>query len=195
MQHVNLKLFAGPASSISLHDAIPVFHRWIQEHWLPELLIDVTDYKHVPSGPGVLLIAHEANYSLDMGGNRLGLLYARKAVLPGSPEENLRQAYASARKAAERLQEEPEFKGKLWFSDHELEVTLNDRLLFPNGDDTWNRTRSDLTAFFDGVLGAGQYSLERASDLRERFRVHAARAVVAPSGVLGQNVNPTSTST
>ena len=62
---------------------IPVFHRWIREQAMPELLIDVADYSHVPAGPGVMVIGHEANYSVDNRENRLGLLYNRRAALEG----------------------------------------------------------------------------------------------------------------
>ena len=49
LQHVNVKF--PSAGSIDLTQAIPVFHRWIQEQALPGLLIDVADYRHVPEGP------------------------------------------------------------------------------------------------------------------------------------------------
>ena len=96
MQHVNIKIFAQADKSFNVTDAIPVFHRWIQKRNLPEMLIDVADYSHVPEGPGVLLIAHEANYSLDCARNQLGLLYNRKATGTGDAQEQLRQAYHAA---------------------------------------------------------------------------------------------------
>ena len=61
LQHLNVKIFAQEPASIDLAGAIPVFHRWIQENVCEELLIDVADYRHVPAGPGVLLVGHEAN--------------------------------------------------------------------------------------------------------------------------------------
>lgn len=168
MQHVNIKVFAESAADIRLADAIPVFHRWIQSGDLPELLIDVADYSHVPAGPGVVLIAHEANYSLDSSRNRLGLLYNRKAAANG---EGLQQAYDAAVSACRRLEQEPEFQGKLKFDPRKLEITWNDRLLHPNTDSGWEAVRHELTGFLDGVLGAGTYRLARASDPRERLRV------------------------
>ena len=41
-----------------LADAVAVFHQWIRDGVCPEMLIDVADYRHVPAGPGVLLIGH-----------------------------------------------------------------------------------------------------------------------------------------
>src|ERR1700726_1324446 len=119
MQHVNIKIFAKTDAGLKVADAIPVFHRWIQKRDLPEMLIDVADYSHVPEGPGVLLIAHEANYSLDYARDRLGLLYNRKAKEAGDAQAQLRQAYDAALNACQRLEKEPEFKGKLHFdTDH-----------------------------------------------------------------------------
>ena len=96
IQHIRVKIFAREPVSVDLGDAIPVFHRWIQDRVCPEMLIDVADYRHVPAGPGVLLIGHEANYSLDLAKNRLGLLYSRKQA-GGDAQENLRQAFDAAR--------------------------------------------------------------------------------------------------
>ena len=58
VQHVNVKIFAEDPA-IELDGAIPVFHRWIQRNVCEELLIDVADYRHVPAGPGVLLVGHD----------------------------------------------------------------------------------------------------------------------------------------
>ncbi|MCG8364404.1 MAG: hypothetical protein MJA27_13865, partial [Pseudanabaenales cyanobacterium] len=64
VQHVNVKIFLkGP--EVSKEDAINVFHSWIQDQKLDDQLIDVADYSHVPEGPGVMLIGHNAFYSFD----------------------------------------------------------------------------------------------------------------------------------
>lgn len=169
MQHIHIKLFAEDAAGVAITDAIAVFHRWIQTGAVPGLLIDVADYAHVVNGPGVVLIGHEAYYSLDCGKGRLGLLYQRKAALEGSDTENLRAAWAAAKAAAARLAQEPEFAGRLGFKD-EVAITLNDRLLYPNTDETWAALEPALRTVFDG------YRLVRNTDPRERFEVLAARA-------------------
>jgi hypothetical protein len=170
MQHVNIKIFAQADKSFNVTDAIPVFHRWIQKRNLPEMLIDVADYSHVPEGPGVLLIAHEANYSLDYARDQLGLLYNRKAKEAGDAQIQLQQAYDSALKACQLLESEPEFKGKLAFDSDHLEIVFNDRLVHPNTDESWNAIKPEATKFFDGIFGAGKYVLERAGQPRERLR-------------------------
>jgi hypothetical protein len=92
MQHFRVKLFAREGSEPDLSAAIPIFHRWIQSGVLGEMLIDVADYRHVPKGPGVVLVGHDAFYSLDSAGGRLGLQYTRRTAMEGSTEEKIRSA-------------------------------------------------------------------------------------------------------
>lgn len=45
--------------------AIEVFHRCLQRGWLEGALLDVADYRHVPAGPGVLLVGHDVDLGLE----------------------------------------------------------------------------------------------------------------------------------
>jgi len=171
VQHLNVKIFAQDPAAVDLGAAIPVFHRWIQDGVCEELLIDVADYRHVPAGPGVLLVGHEANYSLDQSFRKLGLLYNRKAPRDGSTQDKLLDAFYSALEACRRLEQEPEFRGKLVFDAGDCEVMVNDRLLAPNTDSTWQTLQPELARFCDGLYGRGGYTLGRLGEPRERFRV------------------------
>src|ERR1700682_6208589 len=176
IQHFRVKLFATPTSHPRLGDAIAVFHRWIQEKRLPETMIDVSDYEHVPSGPGIILVCHEAIYGLDQEKGKLGLLYNRRTALDGPVEDRLRQAVRAAESAAALLEEEPEFAGKLEFDRGAWEVSVNDRALAPNTDATWNTLSPVIEKVFDSVMGAGKYRLKRSSDPRELFGVTVVAA-------------------
>jgi hypothetical protein len=165
IQHINLKIFVQDARAIDLADAVGVFHQWIRDSVCPEMLIDVADYRHVSAGPGVLLIGHEANYSLDNRENKLGLLYNRKAVLDGSFQSRLAQAHRAALEACDRLEQENPFQGKLKFDRNALEVFINDRLLAPNNEETWRVLRPELERFFSG------FEIERSGEPRDLFRV------------------------
>ncbi len=165
VQHINLKIFIEDPKSIDLAEAIPVFHRWIRDGLCPEMLIDVADYRHVPAGPGVMLIGHEANYSLDDRENRLGLLYNRKASLDGTFQDRLEQAHRAAEMACNRLEEEPPFHGKLKFDRNALEFFVNERLVAPNTIDTWQALEPEIAKFFPGG------SIARVGEPRDLFRV------------------------
>ncbi len=89
LQHVNVKLLVQNPEEANLEPLIPVFHSWIENQNGDELLIDVADYTHVPAGPGIVLIGHEGNYSVDNTGNRLGVRYNRKAAFDGGNQDCL----------------------------------------------------------------------------------------------------------
>jgi len=171
IQHFRVKLFATPESHPHLGSAIPVFHRWIQEKRVPETMIDVSDYEHVPEGPGVILVCHEAIYGLDQERGQLGLLYNRRTALNGSAEDRLRQAVNAVESAAAQLESEPEFSGSLHFDRRQWEVAVNDRALAPNTEATWQSLSPVIQSVFDSILGAGRYQLHHHPDPRELFRV------------------------
>ena len=149
MQHFKVKLFATAATQgAQVHDAIAVFHRWIQESALPETLIDVCDYLHVPQGPGIILVAHEGIYSLDTENGRLGLTYTRRTALEGTTEDRLRQAVEAVQRAASLIEASPEFSGKLAFDQTQYEVSVNDRLLAPNKPETFQALKPALESVF-----------------------------------------------
>src|ERR1700759_65999 len=114
---LQLKIYAKPAAAeaVTPEDLIPVFHRCIKDRALPERTIDVANYSHVPEGPGVVLIGHGADYFMDEGEARLGLLHNRKraGVADG---ERLSDAARRTLHAAALLEKEPALAGKLTFA-------------------------------------------------------------------------------
>ena len=60
-----------------LEPAIAVFHRFIQRGLVEGLVLDVADYRHVPAGPGVMLIGHDVDYRL--AGDALTVVRKRSA--------------------------------------------------------------------------------------------------------------------
>lgn len=157
---------------VDLEPVIPVFHRWIQERACEELLLDVADYRHVPAGPGVVLIGHEANYSVDNTGNRLGVRYNRKAVLDGSSQDRLEQAVRAAIGACQRLENDFQLHGSIRFNGREMEMFINDRLLGPNSDDTREAVEPEIRALCQRLFKGEEYSLRHEqSDPRKLFSV------------------------
>jgi len=164
VQHINVKVFAKDSGAASLNDAVKVFHRWIKDSVCPEMLIDVAEYRHVPAGPGVLLIGLEANYSFDERENRLGLLYNRKAAIDGTFQSRLAQAHQAALAACDRLETEMPVK----FDRQSLEVFVNDRLLAPNTEATWKSLKPELEKYFAGA------KIEHVGEPRDLFRISVA---------------------
>ena len=166
LQHVNVKIFVDGDLSVELDRFIEVFHRWVAEQSMDEMMIDVADYGHVPAGPGIVMVGLEADYSIDNRGNRFGLLYNRKGALEGSNEDRIRHSLRSAAKTCLLL--ELEFDG-LRFSRQQFELFVNDRALAPNEDATRAACEPILTACFRELFGDNDFILEFSSDPRSRF--------------------------
>ena len=168
VQHLNVKFFLENPEAVDLTEYGAVFNSWIQAQRLDELLIDVADYLHVHHGPGIMLIGHEADYSLDNRAGRLGLLYNRKAQLEGTTQEKLAQAARAALTAAQILEKEH----GLTFNGSEVQVIINDRLLAPNTTETFESLRPEFEPFFNRLYDGAAYTLGHLYDPRERFTVN-----------------------
>jgi hypothetical protein len=175
IQRLGIKIFAAESASVELADFIPVFHTWIQKRIIENhLLVDIHDYSHINRGPGILLVAHEGNFSIDMADDRLGLLYYRKQPLDGSPEERFATIVKTALRACRLLEEDPALAGRLRFQNDEMMVVANDRLHAPNDSKTFAELEPILSAGFKKALNGGEVKLESASgDPRERLTVRA----------------------
>jgi hypothetical protein len=188
LQHVNVKLLAKDADKLDLEPLIPVYHSWIEGKVFEELLLDVADYRHVPAGPGIVLIGLQADYSVDNTGDRLGVRYNRKAALDGDNQECLRQATRSALNAFQRLEAEPRLEGKLRFGGQEIDIFVNDRLVAPNREATREAFRADFQKFFETLFRGGDFSFVYDTDPRRLFGLTVKAARPATVAQLLQNV-------
>jgi hypothetical protein len=168
LQKIGVKFFVEKDGDVPLQELIPVFHRWIQDDKLEGLLVDVTEYTHVFQGPGVLLIAHEANYSVDEADGKRGFLYLQKRAPDKSPEGHLRTAFQRVLKAMALLEIEPETRGRIKFAANHLQVFVNDRLQAPHNAQTHEELEKLLKPFLDSLYGGAKYLLIPEKDPRKR---------------------------
>jgi hypothetical protein len=166
VEKIQIKLFAT-GHSAPLEAFVPVFHEWIRTKKLPELMIDVAPYDHVPSGPGILFVGHGSDYYIDEGKGRVGLLYSRKREAPAAPER-LRDSLRRAVNVAAALQAEASLAVK--FATDEILFRVNDRLGAPSTQATLDAMKGELTSCFTEALG-GPVDLKLASQPRELFAV------------------------
>ena len=192
LQHINVRLLLKDSETLDhgrdLDPVIPVFHSWIQQQSFDELLLDVADYRHVQAGPGVLLIGHEADYSLDNTDRRLGVRYNRKAVLPGTNQERLLQAALAALTATAKIQEDVRLNGKLYFNGHDIEIFVNDRALAPNTPATRQELQSEFGAFSERLFGGSEFSLVFGGDPRRLLAVSLRASRAFPVDELIENL-------
>jgi hypothetical protein len=171
LQHLNVKLVVKEPEEGALEALIPLFHNWIEKQELQELLLDVADYRHVHAGPGVVLVGHQANYSVDHTDERWGVRYNRKVVVNGGNQDRLQQAMRAAATVCQRLEAEPRLKGKIRFDGQQMELFVNDRLLAPHSDSTGEALRPEFDAFFEKLFRGSEYLLISTGDPRKPFGV------------------------
>ena len=161
---LQVKYFIENTDAFELSPFIGIFQRWIQQASVPGMLLDVADYGHVFQGPGVVLIGHEGDYSLDMGNGRPGLLYTRKRQVDSDLPQQIRATFAAALAACNLIENEPLFKVKLKFRTDDAEIRLLDRLRYPNRPETFDLVRDDLKAVIGEVYGDTQINLVPVND-------------------------------
>jgi hypothetical protein len=169
LHRLGIKFFAADPPSIHLEDFIPVFHGWIQRQALEgHLMIDVHDYSHMQNGPGILLVAHEGNLSIDMSDGRPGLYYYRKTPTALSAVSHIATVFKTGLDACRLLEKD----AKLQFKMDELLVIANDRLEAPNTEEAFAELQPVLQGALREVFGALLFKLTRASaDSKDRLSV------------------------
>ncbi|HVS66368.1 MAG TPA: hypothetical protein VMT85_23015 [Thermoanaerobaculia bacterium] len=157
-------------------ELIPLFHELIREQALDDLLIDVADYSHVPEGPGLVLIGHDAviSYRDRLGGpaGQRSHLYSRRResrrpLEPATPAARLRSALRNTLAAARVL--EQRLGERMRWDTRSFEVTLNDRLHAPHADATRLAWRPEVEALAARICADARFRVtDRGGDPRER---------------------------
>lgn len=174
-QRLALKLFAAAPCEATSKEYILFFHRTIQEGGLPETFIDVTDYSHVPNGPGVMLICHEAHYSMDHAAGRLGLKCATKRGAAGDSAARVRRVLQKTLSAAAAMESHEALSGKIRFSTDTLLFSIEDRLVAPSTAETFQVVAPVLAEVIGSVWGVPPV-LARVGSPKECFQVEATMA-------------------
>jgi hypothetical protein len=176
LQHVNVKLYLRDPRAVKLEVLVPIFHSWIQDKVCEELLIDVADYRHVHAGPGVVLVGHQADYSVDNTDNRLGIRYNRKATLEGSNRDRFSQALRAALQACQRLEADTKLGGSLRFNRQDMKLFVNDRMLAPSTRRLTDSVQAELRDFLASVFGDDEFEMAFDNNPRTLFGVEVKAA-------------------
>jgi hypothetical protein len=173
----DLKVFLEYPAEVPLEAFIPLFHGWIQEQRLAELLIDVADYRHVPQGPGVVLVAHDAHYALDQTDGRAGLLYSRRRETHASRQgihslaERLASIWQCALTACHHIETDPTLPGLWRFRGNEMLLRVNDRLLAPPPPESYNTLCRSLEPLLATLYPDSQATIEPIPEDTSRLTV------------------------
>ncbi len=169
LQKLSVKFFIEQPDDVPLTKFIDVFHSWIQA--TDGVYHDVADYSHMQAGPGIVLVADNANVSIDEAENRRGLLFSQKRRLSGSNPEKLRSVVAAALEICRKLEAEPALRGKLRFSANEAVIWVNDRLAGANTEVSFQELKSEVDPFAKQLYGNAEISFDRDRDPRKRLHV------------------------
>jgi hypothetical protein len=177
LQKISVKVFAAEPDNIPLTDFIEIFHGWIQA--TDGVYHDVADYSHMQAGPGIVLVAEDANLSIDETENRRGFLFSQKSPLVGSNQQKLRAVLRSALENCRRLEQEPALGGKLKFLPNEILMLINDRLIAMNTEECFQKIKSEIESMGRLLFGETGFILERDRDPRKRLnvRINSSRPV------------------
>ena len=176
-KRLGVKFSLKQEPSLGPEDILPIFQRWIQERRLDGMLIDVIDYKHVPEGPGVVLIADEADFAYDLMDGQTGLHCIRKRGLPDDLAGALRLVFGSALEAAKALEEEA--PGDIVFDFTRAKVSFLDRMHYRNTPAVFAETKATVTALLSDAFGAPVDVSRFYDDSRSTF---ALRCVIDGGG-------------
>jgi hypothetical protein len=171
LQRVSVSVPLADAD-LDVTTVIPMFHDWIRRNAVEGLLIDVARYGHVHQGPGIMLVGHEGDYSVDLAGGTPALRYTLKRSDAESPQA----AVALAWKRLIGAVAEAAKVGVATVSG-DITVRVFDRLRAPNTDETAEAMTRGIEAVIGGETGLSGIRAERLSiDPREPFAVRLTAA-------------------
>jgi hypothetical protein len=176
LQHLIAKIPVAGALGIDPAKVVDVMHTWVAGQTMPGvILVDVAELLHVPKGPGVIAVGHEADYAIDHTGGIWGVLYRQKVQRDGTNAERIAHVLREAAHAGALL--EAAFPGALKFSRTSFELIVNDRGIAPNTAATYAAAEPEITAALKGLLGHGDFKLARHDqEPRQRFGVTVTSA-------------------
>jgi len=173
LQRIGIKFFAESSAPVPVREFIPIFHTWIQKQAIENhLLIDIHNYSHIHDGPGILLVAQEGNFSIDMAEGRMGLLYYRK-----KSGDDFGAVLKTALEGCRLLESDPALAGRLRFRTDEMLIVTNDRLLAPNNDQSFEELKPSVTSALKLLLPESKFTLARSSvNPKERLAIRVTGA-------------------
>lgn len=140
---------------------IGTFQGWIRDEKIAGTLIDVIDYRHVPDGPGIMLVTYEITYMLEHQGG-YGLYVQRKwGEVADQPHV---EAIADLVKSAATFGSLLEQETGITLKGNEFLYISNDRLNAPNTDAGFAEAKADLEVALKTIYGGKSFSVERVQN-------------------------------
>ncbi|MEM8603174.1 MAG: hypothetical protein AAGF24_05010 [Cyanobacteria bacterium P01_H01_bin.121] len=176
-----VKFLVRPGSEVDEANLIPIFQDWIRLRRLNGTLLDVADYRHVPDGPGVMLVTHEINYAMEHVDGQFGLSAQRKLGEGTTHRDRIVDLVQAAAAFGSLLEADGRLNGQLTFDGSEFLYIANDRLNAPNTTAAFEALQPDLAAAAALLYGEDQAKVTQVeTDPRDRLTVAVKVAEPTP---------------
>ena len=173
VERIDLKVFVDAPAGANLDPIMTVFDRWRQEDGTASDWIDLADYAHMARGPAVMMAGKREHFAIDTNEPGMGILCSVRAGLSGTNEERFAEAFQRHLVLATRLGGEPEWPADFSVRSGEWEISINDRLNFPNSDEKEEAVRPAAEAAAKAVLGDVQVAHDSDPQRRLGWSVKA----------------------
>ena len=134
------------------------------------MLIDVVDYSHISDGPGIMLIAHEGQFSFDLENNQPGVFYLRKTNLNGDFDEKINYVINTVVLSARLIQKNAIGK-EVQFLNNSFRFISNDRRLAENSKANQKLYSNALECYLDKNYPGAKWVLENFTQGEERLAI------------------------
>ena len=169
LQRIDLKALLDVAEGTKYEPILTVFDRWRQETDAPSDWVDLADYAHMRQGPAVIMAGKREHLAIDTNEPGPGVLVQTRKDLSGDVSERFLEAFRRHLALSTRLTSEPEWPSGIQVRGGDWVVAVNDRLGFPNSEETDEQLRAGMTAALDRLFGEGGYDLTREENAESRY--------------------------
>jgi hypothetical protein len=171
LQRLDIYALIDAPRNAKLDSLLAIFGRWRGDAAHPAKWIDLADYAHMSRGSGVVLVGKQGIFGVTRFDPGLGLLYSGRAEYEGSLEQRVVESFRRHLSLTAALLREPDYPAELKNLTGAWDLTVNDRLNFPNNEQTDRLLRPPIQAALDKLFGVGAYELAPHSDAQQRYGV------------------------
>ena len=169
LQRIDLKALVDAPRDVNLNALLAIFSRWRNDKEHPARWVDLADYAHMSRGAGIMIVGKQGIFGITRFEPALGLFYSGRADYEGPIEQRLIESFRRHLALTEALLQEPDYPAGLKTLTGSWELTINDRLEFPNNDETDELLGPGIRAALDKLFGAGSYEITRENDPQKRY--------------------------
>jgi len=166
LERMDMKLFVDDPAAVKWSEWTSYFTEWLKES--PDEWLDIADYLHVPSGPGILLVGKRCHVAMDNRRGQPGMLFSLREPFAGSNRERIVAFLRQLSEFAARIERD---KPAVRFRRDLGEFAVNDRVGFPNTPEAFDAIADDLRSAVQEAFGVDNARLSRDEDRRQRLTV------------------------